>query len=85
MWLVGVRSDIVGGGLALCPGAVRPETGCLKDEFPDEAPRFVERHKDGPVFLYLAYNAPHAPLQATEKYLSRNSSSRFPKDSTRSR
>ena len=24
-----------------------------------------------PFFVYLAYNAPHAPLQATEKYLSR--------------
>ncbi|QGN54147.1 sulfatase-like hydrolase/transferase [Novosphingobium sp. Gsoil 351] len=26
---------------------------------------------DKPFFLYLAYNAPHAPLQATEKYLAR--------------
>lgn len=43
----------------------------LTDEFSDEAVRFVERHKDEPFFLYLAYNAPHAPLQATEKYLSR--------------
>lgn len=43
----------------------------LTDEFSDEAVSFVERHKDEPFFLYLAYNAPHAPLQATEKYLSR--------------
>ncbi len=36
----------------------------LTDEFSREAVEFVNRHKDGPFFLYLAYNAPHAPLQA---------------------
>jgi len=46
-------------------------TKYLTDEFSDEAVRFVERHKDEPFFLYLAYNAPHAPMQASEKYLSR--------------
>ncbi len=46
-------------------------TGYLTDEFSAEAVRFVERHKAEPFFLYLAYNAPHAPLQAPEKYLSR--------------
>jgi len=29
------------------------------------------RHGDGPFFLYLAYNAPHTPMQATQKYLDR--------------
>lgn len=46
-------------------------TNYLTDEFSDEAVRFIDRNKDKPFFLYLAYNAPHAPLQATEKYLSR--------------
>ncbi len=46
-------------------------TNYLTDEFSDEAVRFVTRHKAEPFFLYLAYNAPHTPLQATEKYLSR--------------
>ncbi len=46
-------------------------TNYLTDDFSDEAVRFVERHKDSPFFLYLAYNAPHGPLQATEKYLNR--------------
>ena len=46
-------------------------TQYLTDEFSDEAVRFVERHKAEPFFLYLAYNAPHAPLQASEKYLAR--------------
>jgi len=43
----------------------------LTDEFSDEAVSFVKRHKDENFFLFLSYNAPHNPLQATEKYLSR--------------
>lgn len=46
-------------------------TQYLTDEFSDEAVRFIARNKAKPFFLYLAYNAPHGPLQATEKYLSR--------------
>lgn len=46
-------------------------TQYLTDEFSDEAVRFVTRHKDEPFFLFLSYNAPHTPMQATEKYLSR--------------
>ncbi len=34
--------------------------------FSDEAVSFVERHKDEPFFLYLAYNAPHSPLQSPD-------------------
>ncbi|MEK9603386.1 MAG: sulfatase-like hydrolase/transferase [Flavobacteriaceae bacterium] len=43
----------------------------LTDEFSNEAVRFVEKNQKGPFFLYLAYNAPHGPLQATPKYLDR--------------
>ena len=43
----------------------------LTDAFSDAAVEFVESNKDNPFFLFLAYNAPHGPLQATEKYLSR--------------
>ncbi len=46
-------------------------TKYLTDEFSDEAVRFVEKNKDKPFFLYLAYNAPHTPLQASEEYLAR--------------
>lgn len=38
--------------------------GTLTDVFTREACDFVRRHRAGPFFLYLAYNAPHAPLQA---------------------
>lgn len=57
-------------------------TQYLTDEFSDEAVRFVTRHKEERFFLYLAYNAPHAPLQATEKYLSRFPNIKNPKRRT---
>lgn len=43
----------------------------LTDEFSDEAVQFVERNRDEPFFLFLSYNAPHGPLQATKEYLDR--------------
>ena len=46
-------------------------TKYLTDEFSDEAVRFVERSRGKPFFLFLSYNAPHTPLQATEEYLAR--------------
>lgn len=43
----------------------------LTDALSREAVRFVDRSAQQPFFLYLAYNAPHRPLQATQKYLDR--------------
>ena len=43
----------------------------LTDEFSKEAVKFIEKNQKNPFFLYLAYNAPHGPLQATTKYLDR--------------
>ena len=43
----------------------------LTDEFSNEAVSFIKKNQQGPFFLYLAYNAPHGPLQATQKYLDR--------------
>jgi arylsulfatase A-like enzyme len=43
----------------------------LTDAFSREAVDYIKRNRNNPFFLYLAYNAPHTPLQATEKYLSR--------------
>ena len=40
----------------------------LTDAFGREAVAFIERHKREPFFLYLAFNAPHVPLEATAKY-----------------
>ena len=54
-------------------------TQYLTDEFSDEALKFIDRHHNNPFFLYLAYNAPHGPLQASEKYLTRFSNIKNPK------
>jgi arylsulfatase A-like enzyme len=43
----------------------------LTDAFAREAVAFIDRHQKTPFFLYLAFNAPHGPLQASEKYLKR--------------
>lgn len=40
----------------------------LTDAFNREAVAFIDRHKDEPFFLYLAYNAVHTPMQAPERY-----------------
>jgi len=41
----------------------------LTDALTREAVDFIDRHKDKPFFLYLAYNAVHSPLQASDKYM----------------
>ncbi|MBS2211310.1 sulfatase-like hydrolase/transferase [Carboxylicivirga mesophila] len=38
----------------------------ITDEFSNEAVNFVSRHKEHPFFLFLSYNAPHSPMQATD-------------------
>jgi len=47
--------------------------GYLTDILTDAAVDFVNKKADEekPFMLYLAYNAPHTPLQASEKYLKR--------------
>jgi arylsulfatase A-like enzyme len=45
--------------------------GYTTDAFAREAVNFIEKHKAGPWFVYLAFNAVHGPMHATEKYLSR--------------
>jgi arylsulfatase A-like enzyme len=43
----------------------------LTDAFGREAVAFVERHKREPFFLYLPFNAVHAPLDAQQRLLGR--------------
>jgi arylsulfatase A-like enzyme len=49
---------------------VRTQT-YLTEEFTREALDFIQRRQADPFFLYLAYNAPHAPLQAPESELAK--------------
>jgi arylsulfatase A-like enzyme len=46
-------------------------TNHLTVAFGHEAADFVARHKTEPWFLYLAFNAPHTPLQPTEERLAK--------------
>ncbi len=43
----------------------------LTDEFSHEAVDFIVKNQDKPFFLFLSYNAPHTPMQASQKYLDR--------------
>jgi arylsulfatase A-like enzyme len=42
--------------------------GYATDLFTDEAVAFIDRHREQPWFLYLAYNAVHTPLEVLKKY-----------------
>jgi arylsulfatase A-like enzyme len=52
-------------------GVDEPQTKYLTDQFGDEAVAFVDRHsgQSKPWMLYLAFNAPHTPLQALVEWL----------------
>jgi arylsulfatase A-like enzyme len=41
----------------------------ITDDTGNESVDFIKRHKDESFFLYASFNAPHAPLQATEEDL----------------
>ena len=43
----------------------------MTDALSRETVSFIDKSSKSPFFIYLAYNAPHGPLQATEKYLKR--------------
>jgi arylsulfatase A-like enzyme len=43
----------------------------LTDDIGREAVDFVQRHRDEPFFLFVSFNAPHTPMQATEEDLAR--------------
>jgi arylsulfatase A-like enzyme len=48
-----------------------PVYGYLTDALGREAVNFIHAHRHEPFFLYLAFNAPHGPLEAPKKYLER--------------
>jgi len=48
------------------PGNPEKRTHYAHDLFTDEALDFVERHRDEPFFLYLAYTVPHPDLDVPE-------------------
>ncbi len=43
----------------------------VTDQLAKEAVAFIDRHRAEPFFLYVAFNAPHAPLETTDPYYQR--------------
>lgn len=58
-------SGVLRNGIPVDP----QEISYLTDDLTTEAIDFIRRDRDQPFFLYLAYNAPHAPDHATAEYL----------------
>jgi len=42
--------------------------GYIADVFTDEGIRFMERNRQNPFFLYMAYNTPHTPYQVPDSF-----------------
>ena len=64
--------DVGTGANALLDGtAPATSVGYLTDTLADRAAAYIKRHAGEPFFLYLAFNAAHTPMHATEKYLAR--------------
>jgi arylsulfatase len=49
-------------------GKMEKYNGYCTDIFTEQAIRFIEKNKQTPFFCYLAFNAPHTPLQVPDKY-----------------
>ena len=57
------------GAPILRGGEIVEEKDYLTDAFAREAVSFIDKHKSDPFFLYLAFNAVHTPMEATEDRL----------------
>ncbi|MFO0891664.1 MAG: sulfatase [Isosphaeraceae bacterium] len=80
-FLPGAHSYFPGQGAPIYRGTqVVEEKEYLTDALAREAVSFVQRHRHQPFFLYLAFNAVHTPMHATDNRLSRFASI---KDETR--
>lgn len=68
-WGVPKKDNLLSGVLRNGEVVPHQELSYLTDDFSDETIRFIDKNKDRPFFIYLAYNAPHAPIQSTREYL----------------
>lgn len=70
---IGQPSDPPGGSSYFDPmlfhnGKAEKQRGYVSDVITDAAIHFIERHREQPFFAYLAFNAPHVPLEVPESY-----------------
>lgn len=71
---IGQPSDPPGGNSYFDPVLFRDDQpvktkGFCSDVFTDAALEFIEANREGPFFAYLAFNAPHVPLEAPAELL----------------
>jgi arylsulfatase A-like enzyme len=52
-------------------GQIVEGRGYLENDFTDHALAFIEQHRERPFFAYLAFNAPHSPMQVPDEYWNR--------------
>lgn len=52
-------------------GKMQKYDGYCTDIYASEATKFIEANSKNPFFCYLAFNAPHTPLQVPDKYYQR--------------
>lgn len=66
-------TEVLPDGLNPILDGRKPAAGVtyLTDELADRSVEFIQRKSAAPFLLYLAFNAVHVPMQATDKYLAR--------------
>lgn len=64
-------SNFVDSRISLDVRKVEDPNFYTTDAYAERAVDWLDKNKDRPWFLYLPFNAQHAPLQATKKYLDR--------------
>jgi len=69
-FLGGAHSYFDAGGIMRGTTPIK-ELDYTTDAFGREAVAFIERHRNHPWFLYLAFNAVHTPMQATDDRLAK--------------
>lgn len=64
-----VRFDVMRNGVPV----PKDHLTYLTDNFSEEASAYIRKYAEdeAPFFMYLAYNAPHGPIQSPKKYLDR--------------
>lgn len=70
---IGQPSDPIGGESYFDPllrrnGVLVKTKGYVSDVITDAALKFIGENRDRPFFAYLAFNAPHTPLEVPERY-----------------
>jgi len=73
-------ADAVSGSKEMIQGeAPAPMPAHTTEAFADESVAFIKANRDRPFFLYMSFNAVHAPLQTTGPYLARVSGEADPR------